>query len=109
MVRQFTARRLEENAATRPKKKKMPATACPRGPIMSRAAYAAAPIKAMAAQRETRHVHGVGGWEGSAGGIVGAGSVLVVICVWESHAIMRECGTEEKEERSQRRDQIWGN
>ena len=36
IVRQFTARKFDENAATMPKKKTMPASAWPRRPIVSR-------------------------------------------------------------------------
>src|ERR1700704_6159770 len=63
MVRQFPARKLEENVATSPKKQKRPATACPRGPMTSRANQAAVARRTTAAASPARQVHGVGGTE----------------------------------------------
>ena len=65
-VRQFTARRFDENAATIPKKKKTPAMACPRGPIESRVPHAAAATATIAAAIATRQVSGVGNSAGAA-------------------------------------------
>src|SRR4051812_16003118 len=68
MVRQLTARKLEENAATIPKKNTIPAAACPRRPIASRVTYAAPPTRKMAARIANRHQSGVGGAKRTCGG-----------------------------------------
>ena len=67
MVRQFTARKFEENIATNPKKQNTPVTACPRTPMISLTPNAASPSSTMAAPMASRQVTGVGATSGAAG------------------------------------------
>src|SRR5437870_4547979 len=73
MVRQFTARRLAESAATRPKKKRMPTAACPRSPMRSRVKYAAASRRVMPAPMPSRQDQGVAENDGTVVGGAAAG------------------------------------
>src|SRR5215831_9982871 len=67
MVRQLTARKFEENIATKPKKQNTPTKACPRGPMRLRAAKAENPSTRIIAAMASRHETGVPGVSGKTG------------------------------------------